>query len=113
LAEMRWRPNLALRRRHHGTRIALDLVLAPEIPDERPGGGQLSCRGRARPAPLVEVGKEAAERRAIEVRRLHVGAPDAGERRGMIDELSEIALVRAHGVRRGVAIKREKLQERF
>src|SRR5207302_556761 len=106
---MRRHPHLALRRGNERARVALHLAFAPEVSQKRAHGGQLARRGGARLPPAVRVGKKRPDRLATEVRRTEIGARNA-RRGGSVDEkLREVAFVRAHGVRRRVAIKSEKL----
>src|SRR5207245_1589974 len=63
--------------------------------------------------PTVRVGKKRPDRLATEVRRTEIGARNARRGRSVDEKLREVAFVRAHRVRRRVAIKSEKLEKRF
>ena len=113
LRQMRRHADFALRRRHQRAGIVVDQPFAAEVAEKRARGRELA-RGRgARQAALVQLGEKAADAPAIEVRRLEGGALDAGGRGDVLEKLRQIALVRADRVRRGVAIKPEKLQKGF
>src|SRR5207245_10532797 len=75
--------------------------------------GQFRRGGRARQPLLVQLAEKAAQRRAIELRRLQIALLQIRISGDVADELREIALVGADGVRRRVAVVREKLQERL
>ena len=87
--------------------------LAAQIAQERAHGRKLARGGRPRLASLVELADEPTdgipiERAGPQLARLHRGA--GGRVR---EKLRQIALVRAHGVHRRVAIEPEKLEKRF
>src|SRR5207253_2827675 len=85
----------------------------PEISQKGPNRSELPRRGRARLTLTMDVGEKGAERAPIEPRRIERRRVDAGCRRRVVEELREIALVGPDRVSRRVAVKREKLQERF
>ncbi len=102
-----------LRRGHQGAGVVIDDRLAAQVPQKRAHGRELARGGRPRLATLVELADETPDRVAIKrggPKRAHLqplGRCDVREK------LREIALVRAHGMHRRVAIQPQELQKRF
>src|SRR6185369_5911125 len=93
--------------------IVVDEPFAPQVAKERARRGELAGGRGPGELLLVQLAEEAPERLAIELGWLEIALLQIGLRGGVADELRQIALVGAHGVRRRVAIKSEKLQEAF
>ena len=86
-------------------------MIAAQIAQKRARGRELASRSRARLTLLVDRGEKAANRRPIEACRFELGRRDARLDGDVLQELREIAFVRAHGVRRRVAIQLEELEK--
>ena len=113
LGEMGRHPDFALGRGHQRARVVVDERLAAQIAQERAHGRELARGGRPRLPVLVKRADELRmalpiERAGPQLARLHGGA--GGRVR---EKLRQIAFVRAHRVRRRVAIEPEKLEKRL
>src|SRR4051812_23876516 len=102
---------LALRRAYEGARVPLDFSFAPQKPTEAAERGQLSSRGRARIATLVQVAEKSPDVQVLEVGNRDVNATAAEVLRQERDELLEIAFVRSDGVHRRVFVEMEMLEK--
>src|SRR4029078_8363572 len=88
----------ALRRADERGGIPLDGPFAPEVPAERPDRRKLARRRGPRVAALVQVAKERADVKVIEIGGQQLGPASIEMGRDEGDKLREVALVRAHRV---------------
>src|SRR5258708_3623684 len=106
-------PRFPARRSDQRGRIAVDDSLAPQVAPERADGGQLARGGRLRVPAFVEIANEGARAEMIEVLRRQLRHAPSDVRAKEREVLGEVALIRAHGVRRGVLVQTEMLEKRF
>ena len=108
---MRRHAEIALGSGDEPARVVVDGAFASEVAEKGPRGRQFPCGGRPGLALAMDVGKEAAKGGAVKARGVEIGAPRARGGRDVIEPLRQIGFVGANGVRGGVAVEREKLEE--
>ena len=102
---------LEARRRHQRRRIALDQPLAPQVAREGPDRRDLARHRGPGDAARVQLGEEAAQAGQRHVLGPEVGAAPARAGRDVGEELRQVAVVGADGVRRDGAVQRQEVEE--
>ncbi len=99
--------------RHERRRIALDQALAPQVAREGPDRRDLARHRSPGDAARVQLGEEAAQAGERHVLRPEIDTAPARAGGDVREELRQVALVGADGVRRDGAVQRQELEEAF
>ena len=98
-------------RDRHRRRVVVEHVLAPQVAQERPHARELPRHRAPGPPGPVEGHQPPAHRRVVEIARLEPRDRDLPLRRQPGQELGDVAVVGAQGVRRHVAVELEVVEK--